>query len=140
MTPSSGQGIPRGQRVSEEKPLLIAQLMRDKKAQDVLVLDLRKVASFTDYFVIGTGRSDRQVQAIAEHLERELKGLKWRPTAVEGLGVARWVLMDFGDVIVHIFQKQVREFYDLEGLWSDAPRLELSGEVDSPEPGLEEEP
>lgn len=117
--------VEQGQGISKEKSLLIAQLMRDKKAQDVLILDLRKVASFTDYFVICTGRSDRQVQAIAEHLERELRGLKWRPTAVEGLAVARWVLMDFGDVIVHIFQQQVREFYDLEGLWSDAPRIEL---------------
>jgi len=112
--------------VSKEKSLLIANLMKDKKAQDVLILDLRKVASFTDYFVICTGRSDRQVQAIAEHLERELKALKWRPTSVEGLAAARWVLMDFGDVVAHIFQKQMREFYDLEGLWSDAPRLEMS--------------
>lgn len=125
MVLDEGREVMQKQGLSKEKSLLIAQLMRDKKAQDVLILDLRKVASFTDYFVICTGRSDRQVQAIAEHLERQLKGLKWRPTAVEGLGVARWVLMDFGDVIVHIFQRQVREFYDLEGLWSDAPRLEL---------------
>lgn len=131
--------IAENKMVSKEKSLLIAHLMQDKKAQDVLILDLRKVASFTDYFVICTGRSDRQVQAIAEHLERELRGLKWRPTAVEGLTAARWVLMDFGDVVAHIFQKQVREFYDLEGLWSDAPRLELSQGGEPPEAETEED-
>lgn len=139
MVLEEGREVTQRQGVSKEKSLLIARLMLDKKAQDVLILDLRKVASFTDYFVICTGRSDRQVQAIAEHLERELKVLKWRPTAVEGLGVARWVLMDFGDVIVHIFQKQVREFYDLEGLWSDAPRLQVPAEEELQEFEIEEE-
>lgn len=123
---------------SKEKSLLLVQLLWDRKAQDVVVLDLRTLVSFTDYFVICTGRSDRQVQAIAEHLERELKGRKLRPRAIEGLSAARWVLMDFEDVIVHIFQQQVREFYDLEGLWSDAPRLELPAEPESV-PAQEEE-
>lgn len=119
---------PKTQLASREKTLLMVQLMRDRKAQDVVVLDLRRLVSYTDYFVICTGRSDRQVQAIAEHLERELKDRRLRPRAVEGLPAARWVLMDFEDVIVHIFQKAVRELYDLEGLWSDAPRLELPKE------------
>jgi len=123
---------------SKDKSLLLAQLMRDRKAQDVVVLDLTKLVSFTDYFVICTGRSDRQVQAIAEYLERELRGRKMRPRAVEGFSAARWVLMDFDDVVVHIFQKAVREFYDLEGLWSDAPRLELPPEPEDRD-ALEEE-
>jgi len=137
MAPSRGREIREDKGVSLEKSLLVARLMQDKKAQDVVVLDLRELASFTDYFVICTGRSDRQVQAIAEHLEMELRALTFRPTAVEGLGAARWVLMDLGDVVVHIFQKEVREFYDLEGLWSDAPRLDLPPEFQSA--GVEEE-
>jgi len=137
MAPSRGREIREDKGVSLEKSLLVARLMQDKKAQDVVVLDLRELASFTDYFVICTGRSDRQVQAIAEHLEMELRALTFRPTAVEGLGEARWVLMDLGDVVVHIFQKEVREFYDLEGLWSDAPRLDLPPEFQSA--GVEDE-
>jgi ribosome silencing factor RsfS/YbeB/iojap len=117
---------------SKEKSLLCVQLARSRRAQDVVVLDLREMVSFADFFVLCTGRSDRQVQAIAEHLARELKPLKMRPRSVEGLSTGRWVLMDFEDVIVHVFQAAVREFYDLEGLWSDAPRLDLP-------PDLEEE-
>ncbi|MEJ5377591.1 MAG: ribosome silencing factor [bacterium] len=139
MAREQSRNIVKKEGTSEEKSLLIARFMQAKKAQNILILDLRQVASFTDYFVICTGRSDRQVQAIAEHLERELKGLKWKPTAVEGLGVARWVLMDFGDVIVHIFQKQIREFYDLEGLWSDAPRLEFPEDTESMDTEVEED-
>lgn len=124
---------------SKDKSLLLAQLMRDRKAQDVVVLDLTKLVSYTDYFVICTGRSDRQVQAIAEHLEKELRDRKMKPRAVEGFSAARWVLMDFEDVVVHIFQKQVREFYDLEGLWSDAPRLQLPPEPEADDAVQEEE-
>lgn len=118
---------------SKEKSMLLVQMVRDRKAQDVVVLDLRALVGFTDYFVICTGRSDRQVQAIAEHLEKQCKGLAFKARAIEGLPAARWVLMDFEDVVVHIFQPQVREFYDLEGLWSDAPRLEIPAEPESGE-------
>ena len=115
---------------SKEKALLCVQLARSRRAQDVVVLDLREMISFADYFVLCTGRSDRQVLAIAEHLTRELKPLKVRPRSVEGLSAGRWVLMDLEDVIVHVFQPSVREFYDLEGLWSDAPRLGLPPDVE----------
>jgi ribosome-associated protein len=110
---------------SLEKTLLLVQLARSRKAKDLAVLDLRKLVSFADYFVICTARSDRQVQAIAEHLSAEMKLRKQRARSIEGLPTGRWVLIDYDDVLVHIFQKPVREFYDLEGLWSDAPKVPL---------------
>lgn len=110
---------------SKEKSLILVRLARSRRATDLVVLDLRDLVTYTDYFVICTGRSDRQVRAIAEHLETELRGRKIRPRSVEGMTTGRWVLMDFDDVVVHIFQREVREFYDLEGLWADAPRLSL---------------
>jgi ribosome silencing factor RsfS/YbeB/iojap len=108
-----------------EKSLLCVRLSRDRKATDPVVLDLRGLVSFTDYFVICTGRSDRQVQAIAEHLVEGLKAHQIRPRSIEGLSVGRWVLLDCDDVVVHIFQKSIREFYDLEGLWADARQVAL---------------
>ena len=113
--------------------LLCARLAHSKRAREILILDLRKLVSFTDYFVICSGRSDRQVQAIAEHIRSELKGKKIRPRSYEGLSSGKWVLMDYIDVVVHIFQDAAREFYDLEGLWSDAPKEPLP-------PDLEDEP
>jgi|Deesub1362B_J571_1020462.scaffolds.fasta_scaffold18717_2 ribosome-associated protein len=110
---------------SKEKSLILVRLARSRRATDLVVLDLRNLVTYTDYFVICTGRSDRQVRAIAEHLEAELRGKKIRPRSVEGMTTGRWVLMDFDDVVVHIFQREVREFYDLEGLWADAPRVSL---------------
>jgi ribosome-associated protein len=110
---------------SLEKSLLLVQLARSRRAQDPVVLDLKRLVYFADYFVLCSGRSDRQVQSIAEHLESELRKRKMRPRSVEGRSAGRWVLMDWGDVIVHIFQPSIRDFYDLEGLWSDAPRVPL---------------
>lgn len=112
-----------------EKSLLCVRLTRDRKAQDPVVLDLRSLVSFTDYFVILTGRSDRQVQAIAEHLIEGLKAYQIRPRSIEGLPLGRWVLLDYDDVVVHIFQKSIREFYDLEGLWVDARQVVLPAEA-----------
>ncbi len=112
-----------------EKSLLCVRLTRDRKAQDPVVLDLRSLVSFTDYFVILTGRSDRQVQAIAEHLIEGLKAHQIRPRSIEGLPLGRWVLLDYDDVVVHIFQKSIRELYDLEGLWVDARQVALPAEA-----------
>ena len=95
------------------------------KALDVVVLDVRKVASFADSFIICSGRSHRQVTAIAEHIERALKAQGIKLLGIEGLQEGHWVLMDFGDVIIHIFYEPVRAFYDLESLWSDAKRMDL---------------
>jgi ribosome-associated protein len=101
---------------------VICELAADKKALDIVELDLRGVIDYTDYFVICSGNSDRQVKAIADAI---LAGLKAdhdvRPKRVEGLTQARWVLMDYLDVVVHIFVPEVREYYGLERLWGEAP-------------------
>ena len=108
---------------SWEKTLLLAQSALDKKACDLVVMEVREVTSIADYFIICSGRSDRQVQSIAQGIEENQAGVS--PRSVEGASRGHWVLMDFSDVIVHIFYEPVREFYDLEGLWGDAPRVDL---------------
>ena len=98
-----------------------AELALDRKAEQVVALDLRGISSATDYFVLATGNSDIQVKAIAEHIMAELGKDGVKPLHVEGLDRARWVLMDFVDFVVHIFHPLAREFYQLELLWGDAP-------------------
>jgi ribosome-associated protein len=100
-----------------------AQAALEKKADDVVILDLRGLSGYTDYLVIGAGTSDRQLEAIAEGIEKELKGLGHRLVGSEGQRGGRWVLLDFGDVVVHVFHQEDRAHYDLEGLWADAPRI-----------------
>jgi len=94
----------------------------DHKAYDLVVLETGKLSSIADYFVVCSGRSDTQVQAIAEAVEKELAVRGERPLSVEGLPHAQWVLLDYGDVVVHVFLDEVREYYELERLWSDVPR------------------
>ena len=103
---------------------ICAQIGSDGKGEDIVVLDVRKISSFTDYFVILSGRSTRHVQALAESLEHELRSKRISSSRAEGLSEGKWVLLDFDDVVVHIFYHEQRDFYDLEGLWHDAPRLE----------------
>jgi ribosome-associated protein len=98
-----------------------AELALDRKAEEVIALDLRGISSATDYFVLATGNSDIQVRAIAEHIIEEMAKSGVRPLHVEGLDRARWVLMDFVDFVVHVFHPMAREFYQLELLWGDAP-------------------
>ena len=98
----------------------------DKKGSDIVVLDLREVAGYTDFFVIVSGTSDRQAKAIHDGIHQGLKkheGLL--PRRVEGLGEARWILMDYLDVVVHVFTPETRDFYRLEALWGDVPRRDL---------------
>ena len=98
----------------------------DKQAFDMVALDLRKIASFTEFFIIATGANQRQVQAIADEINEQLKKqLKVRPVRIEGYSGAEWVLLDYGDFVVHIFNRESREFYDLERLWRDAGRVAL---------------
>ena len=104
-----------------ESVVRAAESALDRKASDVIALDLRGVSSATDYFVLATGNSDIQVRAIAESVMEALKIQGVRPLHVEGLDRARWVLLDFVDFVVHIFHPQAREFYQLERLWGDAP-------------------
>ena len=94
-----------------------------KKALHPVVLDVRELSSVADAFVICSGRSNRQVKAIAEHIQVELKKQGVRPLGVEGVNEGHWVLMDYDHVIIHIFYEPVRSFYDLEGLWVDAKRI-----------------
>lgn len=104
---------------------LFAQLCHDKKGIEPVVLDLRKLSSFTDYFLICTGSSDRHVQAMADGLEEIAKQHGRRLSGSEGYTQGQWVLLDFGDVVAHIFQPDIRAFYDLDGLWRDAPRVKF---------------
>ena len=109
---------------AEDIPLEVvraAELALDRKAEEVMALDLRGISSATDFFVLATGNSDIQVRAIAEHIMEELVKSGVRPLHVEGLDRARWVLMDFVDFVVHVFHPLAREFYQLELLWGDAP-------------------
>jgi ribosome-associated protein len=96
------------------------------KALDVVVLDLQGLISFADSFIICSGRSHRQVSAIAEFVEQNLKAKGIKPLGIEGLRAGHWVLMDYGDVVIHVFFEPIRIFYDLEGLWSDARRIEVA--------------
>ena len=104
------------------------ELALERKAHDVLVLDLTGISSATDHFLLATGNSDVQVKAIAEHILEELKKEGERPEHIEGLEGGRWVLLDYIDFVVHVFHPQAREFYQLESLWGDAPRLEMRDE------------
>lgn len=99
------------------------QAVLGKKAEAVVVLDVRGLTSIADTFIICSGRSNRQVSAIADHVERFLKQQGLRPLSVEGRKEGLWVLMDYGDVIIHVFYEETRSFYDLEGLWVDAKRI-----------------
>ena len=101
----------------------------DKKAQDVVVLDLRGTPAFTDFFVLCSGLNQRQVKAIADAVEESLRAMHVRPAHVEGYDRAEWVLMDFFSFIVHVFTPQTRAFYGLERLWGDAVRIDMSEEA-----------
>lgn len=98
-----------------------AELALERKATDVLALDLRKLSSATDWFLLATGGSEVQIRAIAQHVVEGLKTEGWRPSHVEGLGGGRWVLIDCIDFVVHVFHPEARAFYQLERLWGDAP-------------------
>jgi ribosome-associated protein len=110
---------------AKEKAWLCLKAAMEKKAADPVLLEMKKITSYTDYFLIVSGSSDRQVQAIARAVEEALHEKGVRPLGLEGVPEGRWVLMDYGDVIVHVFLEQLRTFYELESLWIDAPRLEL---------------
>ena len=103
----------------------------DKKASDVVVLNLRKSSAFTDYFILCTGQNVRQVTAIADAVQEGLRALKLRPTHVEGYDRAEWVLMDYFDFIIHVFTPGTRQFYSLDRLWGQAERIEVPAPGDA---------
>jgi ribosome-associated protein len=113
-----------------ELAALISEVALDHKAEELVVLDVRGIASFTDFYIIMSGRSTRHVQSLAETIEEHLRSKRVSSKNSEGLREGHWVLLDFGDVVTHIFYHEARNFYDLEGLWHEAPRLgpeELQG-------------
>ena len=118
------------QRGSEKRlAKKIAKLSLEKKATDVILMDLRTITSMTDFFVLCSADSDTQVKAIADHIKEKMKEKNLRPWHIEGYEQLRWVLLDYIDVVIHIFQKEVREFYNLEGLWGDAKTEIIFDEV-----------
>lgn len=108
---------------------IAAQAALDKKAEDVVILDVRGLTSYADYIVVASGGSDRQVMAIADNVDEKMRKAGTRAIGVEGYERGHWVLLDFADVVVHVFFEEARDFYDVEGLWADAPRVP----VDMPE-------
>lgn len=100
--------------------------MVDKKALDVVLLDVRGMTSYADWFVLGSGESERQVTAMGEHLREKLREDGFRTIGAEGFETGHWVLLDFGEVVVHLFSTEVRAFYDLDGLWADAPKEKVA--------------
>ena len=101
----------------------------EKKAKDLVILNVKEISAFADYFIICSGTSDRQVRAIAAAIQENLKTADILPLGVEGEAAGQWVLMDYDDVIIHIFLDPVRTFYDLERLWSEAPRMDIPDET-----------
>jgi ribosome-associated protein len=110
---------------SREKARIAAEAALERAATELVALDVHQVVSFADVFLICSGRSDRQVRAIADAIDETISQRGERPLGIEGYDEGRWVLIDLADVIVHVFQVEVREHYDLERLWSDAPTLDL---------------
>jgi ribosome-associated protein len=112
--------------LSQDRAQKCAELVLDKKAYNVRILDVRKISSLTDFLVLASGSSDRQVKAAAESVHLGLKkDYDTMPIGIEGLNEGRWVLIDYGDVMVHVFHEPIRLFYDLDGLWCDADEIML---------------
>ena len=110
---------------SKEKALALATEVAGKKGMDIQIFDMRKVSSFTDFFVIATGTSNRHVRTLADATVRNARQHGERKLGLEGDPPGRWILVDLGDVVVHLFEAQAREFYSLERLWDEAARVEL---------------
>lgn len=110
---------------SWNKAILLVRFALEKKACDLVLLEVRELTSIADYFIVCSGRSDRQVQSVAQGIQESADRAGIRAVSIEGASRGHWVLMDFSDVIVHIFYEPTRAFYDLEGLWGHAPRIKL---------------
>ena len=113
----------------DERLLTALHAASEKKAIDPVVLDLREIASFTDYFVIVSGANERQVQAISDEVYETLKKAGEAAARVEGYKTAEWILLDFGDFVVHVFEQKARKFYDLERPWRESKRVALPAEL-----------
>ena len=105
-----------------DKALLATKIIKERKAIDPVLIEVGELTSIADYFLIAGGNSSRQVQAIGRHLVRKMRDMGFKAYGTEGEKEGHWILMDYGDIVIHIFYQPVREFYNLEGLWIEAPR------------------
>src|SRR5215204_7759697 len=119
----------------DERVLAALHAAGEKKAIEPVVLDLREIASFTDYFVIVSGANERQVQAISDGVYESLKKAGHAALRVEGYKTAEWILLDYGDFVVHVFEQKGRKFYDLERLWRESKRIDVPAEFNSDSAG-----
>jgi ribosome-associated protein len=113
---------------SIELARLVVKAALDKKAEDVMILDIGKILTITDYFVIVSGQNERQVKSISDAVREELSKEGIKPLSINGESEARWILLDYLDVVVHVFVKEERDYYQLERLWKDVPLIEFAGE------------
>ncbi|MGA2330763.1 MAG: ribosome silencing factor [Syntrophales bacterium] len=113
----------------KERLLLCINASLKRKAKNLTILNVKEISSFADYFIICSGTSDRQVQSIAASIRENLKEYGIIPLGIEGESLGKWVLMDYEDIIIHVFYDPIREFYDIERLWPDAPRMDVGDEV-----------
>jgi ribosome-associated protein len=111
-----------------DKALSAIKIIREKKAIDPVLIEVSELTSIADYFLIAGGNSSRQVQAIGRHLSRKMRDMGFKAYGMEGEKEGHWILMDYSDIVIHIFYQPVREFYNLEGLWIEAPRRLLDEE------------
>jgi ribosome-associated protein len=125
---TKAQPVPEG---LDERVLATLHAASEKKAIEPVVLDLREISSFTDYFVIVSGANERQVQAISDAVYESLKKAGHAAARVEGYKTAEWILLDYGDFVVHVFEQKARKFYDLERLWRESKRVELPPEFNT---------
>lgn len=116
---------------SRERALLCVNAALERKAKELIVLNVREISAFADYFILCSGTSDRQVRAVAAAIQENLKKAGILPLGVEGEDAGRWILLDYDDVIIHVFLESARTFYDLERLWSGAVRMAVPDETDS---------
>jgi len=119
----------------DERVLAALHAASEKKALEPVVLDLREIATFTDYFVIVSGANERQVQAISDEVYETLKKSGHAAARVEGYKTAEWILLDYGDFVMHVFEQKARKFYDLERLWRESKRIDVPAEFNSDSAG-----
>ena len=114
-----------------DKALICVDIIRERKATDLVLFEVGTLTSIADYFLIASGKSSRQVQAIAQHLQSRMKEEGFTRFGVEGERDGHWILVDYSDIVIHLFYQPVREFYDLEGLWVEAPRVTIDRDRDT---------
>lgn len=110
---------------SKQKAISAAQAALGKKASDVLILEVAELTSVADYFIVASGESERQVKAIAQNIEKEISSQYQKIPQIEGAGQSTWILLDYGDLVVHVFKTDIRDYYGLEKMWADAPKVPI---------------